>query len=47
MNVKIISWNVKGLNCRDKCRMINSLVQKWKADVLCSWETKLERTLES
>jgi len=42
MNVKIISWNVRGLNCRDKRRIINSVFQEWKADVICLQETKLE-----
>lgn len=46
MKVKIISWNVRGLNCIQKRRIVNSLVQKWKADVFCFQETKIEGDIE-
>lgn len=42
MNLKILSWNVRGLNKKDKRTMVNSLIHKWKADVYCFQETKLE-----
>lgn len=41
MKVKIISWNVWGLNDNKK-ETIKSLVKKWKPDVLCLQETKIE-----
>ena len=35
MNVKIISWNVKGMNELDKRLQIKNLLKGWKADVVC------------
>lgn len=42
MKVKILSWNIRGLNDWDKRSTITSLVRKWKADILCLQETKME-----
>ena len=42
MNLKIISWNVKGLNDRDKRLRVHNLVRKWGPDVICLQETKME-----
>lgn len=42
MKFKLVSWNVRGLNNRDKKRLVNSLVWGWKADIICLQETKLE-----
>lgn len=42
MNISIVSWNVRGINCREKRRTINSAIKDWKADVICLQETKLE-----
>lgn len=33
---------MRGLNCRDKRRISNSVFQEWKADVICLQETKVE-----
>jgi hypothetical protein len=41
MNVKIISWNVRGMNELDKRLRIKNLLKGWKADVVCLQETKL------
>jgi exonuclease III len=41
MNLKIVSWNVRGLNDQDKCLRIRNLIHLWKADVVCPQETKL------
>nr|XP_009596491.1 uncharacterized protein LOC104092571 [Nicotiana tomentosiformis]XP_016432332.1 PREDICTED: uncharacterized protein LOC107758988 [Nicotiana tabacum] len=46
MNVKIISWNVRGLNRRNKRRVIRSLILNWKADVFCFQESKIEGDIE-
>ena len=40
MNVKIISWNVRGMNELDKRLRIKNLLKGWKVDV-CLQETKL------
>lgn len=42
MKVKILSWNINGLNGRKKRSTLVSLVRKWKADILCLQETKME-----
>jgi exonuclease III len=41
MNVKIISWNVRGMNELDKRLRIKNLLKGWKADIVCLQETKL------
>jgi hypothetical protein len=35
MNLKIFSWNVRGLNDSDKRVQIRNLINLWKADVIC------------
>ena len=42
MNLRIVSWNVRGLNEQDKWLRVRSLVRKWKADFVCLQETKME-----
>jgi exonuclease III len=39
---KILSWDVSGLNERDKRLRIRSLLRDWKANIVCLQETKLE-----
>ena len=41
MNVKIIPWNVRGLNVQDKRLRVRNLISKWGPDVVCLQETKL------
>ena len=41
MNLKIVSWNVRGLNDRDKRLRIHNLLKMWKANVICLQETKM------
>ena len=41
MNLKILSWNVRGLNDRRKCSIVKNLLRDWKRDVICFQETKL------
>lgn len=40
MKIKILSWNVRGLNAREKRVVVKSLLNEWKADVVCLQETK-------
>lgn len=40
MKIKIISWNERGLNAKDKV-VVKSLLKKWKTHVVCLQETKL------
>ena len=42
MNLKIISWNVRGLNERDKRLRVSNMVRRWGPDVICLQETKME-----
>lgn len=39
---KIVSWNVRGLNNADKQNLVKGLLFKWKADIVCLQEAKLE-----
>ena len=41
MNLNIVSWNVRGLNDKDKCLRMRSLIRMWKADIICLQENKL------
>ena len=42
MNLKIVTWNVRGLNDREKRLQIKNLIKMWRADVICLQETKME-----
>ncbi|XP_059635931.1 uncharacterized protein LOC132278132 [Cornus florida] len=41
MKIRIITWNVRGLNDPDKRRVVKVTVRKWNAHVICLQETKL------
>ena len=40
--MKIVSWNVRGLNDGSKRLMVRHLLKQWKADLVCLQETKLQ-----
>jgi exonuclease III len=42
MNLKILSWNVRGLNDRGKRLCIKNMIKDWQADIICLQETKLK-----
>lgn len=42
MKIKIISWNVRGINDKDKRKIIKSLICSQKADFVCFQETKVQ-----
>lgn len=42
MNLKIVSWNVRGLNERDKRLQIRNFFRIWQVDIICLQETKME-----
>ena len=42
MNLKIISWNVRGLNERDKRLLVRNLIRNWRLDIVRLQEIKLE-----
>ena len=41
MKIKILAWNVRGLDDREKRRMINSVMRAQKAYLVCFLETKV------
>ena len=41
MKLKMVSWNVRGLNDSQKRLVVRNLLQEWKCDVVCLQETKL------
>jgi exonuclease III len=42
MNVKLLSWNVRGLNDRGKRLRVKHMLKIWQPDIICLQETKLE-----
>ncbi|RVX06412.1 hypothetical protein CK203_023562 [Vitis vinifera] len=42
MNLKLLSWNVRGANDSFKRKVIKSVVRKQKVDLLCIQETKIQ-----
>lgn len=42
MNLKIISWNVRGINDAGKRLRISNLLKSWKPNIICLQETKME-----
>ena len=41
MNLRLLSWNVRGLNNPQKREVCKNLLKEWKCDVVCFQETKL------
>ena len=41
MKIKILAWNVRGLNDREKTQMINSIVRVQKTYLICFLEIKV------
>ena len=42
MKIRILSWNVRGANDRDKRSIIKSVIKAQRADVVCLEETKIK-----
>ena len=42
MNLKMLSWNVKGLNEVEKRLQIHNLKHAWRPDIVCLQKTNLE-----
>ena len=42
MKIKIISWNVRGVNDSDKRNVIKNLIRSNRADLVCLPETKVQ-----
>jgi hypothetical protein len=35
MKLSILSWNVRGLNQRDKRLRVSNMLRDWKVDIVC------------
>ena len=46
MKIKIFSWNVRGLNDREKRKLIKSVIRSQKVDLVCFLETKMQEMSE-
>ena len=42
MKIKILSWNVRGANDPDKRKVIKNFLIRYRADVVCLQETKIQ-----
>ena len=42
MNLKILTWNVRGLNEKEKRLKVRNFLRSWRADIVCLQETKLK-----
>lgn len=42
MKIRILSWNVRGLNSRERRRRIRSSLKKWRVDIVALQESKIE-----
>ena len=41
MKIKMISWNVRGLNDPQKRLVVKNLLREWKCNIVCLQETKI------
>ena len=41
MNLKIVTWNARGLNDGSKRLRVRNLIKRWRVDLVCFQETKL------
>ena len=41
MKLRLISWNIRGLNNPQKRDVVKNLLKDWRGDVVCLQETKL------
>ena len=42
MKIKILSWNVRGVNDSDKRKVIKNLIRTNRVDMVCLQETKVQ-----
>ncbi len=40
MHMRIISWNVRGLNCREKRSQIKNALKMWNGEIICFQEIR-------
>ena len=44
MTLRLLSWNVRGLNNPRKREVCKNLLKDWKCDIVCFQETKVSST---
>ena len=44
MKVRILSWNVRGVNDQEKKKVIKAFIKTQRVDIVCLQETKLKGT---
>ena len=44
MTLRLLSWNVRGLNNPRKRKVCKNLLKDWKCDIVCLQETKVSST---
>ena len=42
MTLKIMSWNVRGVNNRDKRKVLKAFIRSKKVDIVCLQEAKIQ-----
>ena len=42
MKLRILTWNIRGLNNPRKRKVLKNLLHDWKVDVVCLQESKLD-----
>ena len=42
MKIKILSWNVRGVDDRNKMKVIKALIRSQRVDLVCLQETKIQ-----
>ena len=42
MKIRLLSWNVRGVNDSSKRKVIKALIRKQKVDLFCIQETKIQ-----
>ena len=47
MRIRIVSWNVRGANDREKRKLIKDAIKTQKADLVCLQETKLQEMMSA
>ena len=45
MKLRVLSWNVRGTNDREKRKVIKALIKGQKVDLVCLHETKMQEML--
>ena len=42
MKLRVLSWNIRGVNDSDQRKLIKAVIKSQKADLVCLQETKVQ-----